>query len=441
MIFSKKILLVSLAIFSIFNLQSQLPEKVLVGYWHNWDEGNSLPFLELNEIDDRYNVICLSFAIAKNADPTNMQFNMYSASAYDDPDLIADIEAKKLEGKKVLMSIGGATGSFRLSNSTKRDGFIEDMKTIISNYKVDGIDIDLEQRAYVCMNSGTIQTPTDVHVVNMISALQELLAWYQTTYGKKMILTMAPETVYVQGGLSSYQVNNICGASYLPIIEALRNDLDLLMVQLYNSGEMFDLDKNLAYQGTQTFITSQTEAIIKGFTAVEGLGYYSGLNPSQVAVALPACTYAGSGYLNPTQLKPALNYLLNEGPKVGSYTLKTPGGYPSLRGLMTWSINNDALSFCGAEYEYAQVFEDVFYPLITSKKEINQPAFLIFPNPVENIIHIQNNSIEQNIKITNITGQVIINTTLINNTLDISELKAGQYFLSINNQTSRFIKK
>lgn len=441
MIFSKKLLLVSIAICTIFKLTAQLPEKVLVGYWHNWDEGNSLPFLELNEIDDRYNVICLSFAIAKNADPTNMQFNMYSGSAYDDNDLILDISAKQAEGKKVLMSIGGATGSFRLSNTTKKDGFVADMKTIISNYNVDGIDIDLEQQTYVCMNGGTIQNPTDVHIVNMIAALQELLTWYQSTYQKKMILTMAPETVYVQGGLSSYQVNNICGASYLPIIEALRNDLDLLMVQLYNSGEMFDLDKNLTYQGTQTFVTAQTEAIIKGFTAVEGLGYYSGLNPSQVAVALPACQYAGSGYIAPSTLKPALNYLLNEGPKVGNYTLKTAGGYPTLRGLMTWSINNDALTSCGSKYEYAQVFEDVFYPLITSHKNPTKIDYSIYPNPANNLLNIESKEPIKNISITSLSGQVIHKETTDKNSIDIHLLSAGHYFITINQQTTRFIKK
>lgn len=422
----------------LFSLKSfsQLPEKVLVGYWHNWDEGASLPFLELNEIDDRYNVVCLSFAVASGGDPTNMQFNMYSGSSYDDADLTVDIASKQAEGKVVLMSIGGATGSFRLTSTADKNGFVSDMKTMIQEYGVDGIDIDLEKRSNVCMYSGTIQTPTDVHVTNMITALQELLTWYQTTYSKKMILTMAPETVYVQGGLSSYQVNNICGGAYLPIIEALGTDLDLLMVQLYNSGEMFDLDLGLHYQGTQSFITSQIEAIIRGFDAVEELGTYSGLNPNQVAVALPSCPSAGSGYIAPSSLKPALNYLLGLDTQVGSYTLKENGGYPELRGIMTWSINNDALSNCASSYEYAQVYEDIFQPLITSNSNVVNTAFEVYPNPANDCINVT--SLEL-IEVFDMNGRLMKSSTEQN--IYVEDLASGVYFIKSNNQTQQFVKK
>ena len=413
-----------------------LPEKVLVGYWHNWHEGASLPFIKLKDIDDRYNVICLSFAVATGGDPTNMAFNMYSGSSYDDEDLKVDIAAKQAEDKVVLMSLGGATGSFRLSTTARKNGFVADMKTMITEYGVDGIDIDLEQRSNVCMYSGTIQSPTDAHVVNMIAALQELLTWYQSEFGKKMILTMAPETVYVEGGLSSYQVSALCGGSYLPIIEALRDDLDLLMVQLYNTGEMFDLDLGLHYQGTQSFITSQTEAIIRGFTAVGGLGFYSGLDPSQVAVALPSCPSAGSGYISPSSLKPALNYLLGESGKVGSYTLKEAGGYPTLRGMMTWSINNDALSTCGSEYEYAQVYEDVFVPLVTSTNTVSNKNLKVFPNPTNDVLNLSFNT---QFEIFDVNGKLVKQGN--SSSISLIELTAGLYFLKAENEVHQFVKK
>lgn len=418
---------------------AQLPEKVLVGYWHNWDEGASLPFLELNEIDDRYNVICLSFAVATGGNPSNMEFNMYSGTSYNDANLKVDIAAKQAEGKTVLMSVGGATGSFRLSNPTQKNGFVSDMKSMIINYGVDGIDIDLEQRANVCMYSGTIQSTTDAHITNMIAALQELLAWYQLEYGKKMILTMAPETAYVQGGLSSYQVNSLCGGSYLPIIEALGTDLDLLMVQLYNSGEMFDLELSLQYDGTQGFVTSQTETVIRGFTAASGLGTFSGLNPNQVVVAMPACTGAAtSGYVAPSSLKPALNYLLGLGSKVGTYTLKESNGYPDLRGIMTWSINNDAMASCGSTYEFAQVFEDVFHPLITNSEDIiSNSSLKIYPNPAADVINIAggNNFVE----VFDLSGKKI--KSVNSNNVNVNGLSSGTYFVKSNNQVTRFVKK
>lgn len=428
--------LLVICVISSLGVFAQLPERVLVGYWHNWDEGSSLPFLELNEIDERYNVICLSFAVASGGDPANMQFNIYSGSSYNDAELKLDIADKRAEGKVVLMSVGGATGSFRLTNETKKNGFVADMKSLIQEYGLDGIDIDLEQKSNVCMYSGTIQNPTDIHVTLMISALEELLTWYQTTYGEKMILTMAPETAYVQGGLSSYQVNNICGGSYLPIIEALAEDIDLLMVQLYNSGEMFDLDLTIHNQGTQGFITSQTEAVIKGFTAAEGLGTFSGLSANQIAVALPACPSAGSGYISPTLLKPALNYLLGSGSKVGAYTLKTSGGYPNLRGVMTWSINNDALANCGSVYEYAQVYQDVFEPLVTNQQLINSSAIKAYPNPASTFVVFEG---AQEGVITDVSGKEVL--TFQTENVYVGDLIPGIYFVKFEKTVIRMLKK
>ena len=44
-----------------------------------------------------------------------------------------------------------------------------------------------------------------------------------------------------------------------------------------------------------------------------------------------------------------MEYLLGEGPQAGSYALVQAGGYPDLRGMMTWSINWD--KFYGWEFQ------------------------------------------------------------------------------------------
>ena len=49
-------------------IKAQLPSKVLVGYWENWGS------LRLKDVDNRYNVLCLSFLEADKgypATPTN----------------------------------------------------------------------------------------------------------------------------------------------------------------------------------------------------------------------------------------------------------------------------------------------------------------------------------------------------------------------------------
>ena len=68
---------------------------------------------------------------------------------------------------------------------------------------------------------------------------------------------MVPEVAYTTGGLSSY-LSAVYGVAYLPIIEALKTDIDLLMIQLYNaSGGNYGLDGMVYNHGTPDFIISQ----------------------------------------------------------------------------------------------------------------------------------------------------------------------------------------
>jgi len=425
---------------------AQLPSRVLVGYWHTWNQ-SGIPFIKLSDVDPRYNVINLSFI---EAGPSGGNVNaltlsgLYTGSGYSKAQLITDIAAAKTAGKVICFSVGGANGSFRLTSTVVKNTFVSKMKALIAEYGVDGIDIDLEQSSYVCM-SGTIQTPTDVHTTNMILALQELLAWYQTTYNKKMILTMAPETTYVTGGLSSWQVDNACGGSYLPIIEALKNDIDLMMVQLYNSGSQYDLNYVERFQGTVDFLVSQTEALIRGFTAASSKGTFSGLPASKVIIALPSCASAGSGALSTANVKSAIEYLMGNGPKPGSYTLIQNGGYPTLRGMMTWSINNDNTD-CGnttaGSYMYAANYEAIFGNLATSisTSQVTNSSLVAMPSVTndETVIEIRNRAGEElNLQIMDMQGIVTHKQTIIavNNEeqlkLSLLNLPSGIYLLSV----------
>ena len=104
------------------------------------------------------------------------------------------------------------------------------------------------------------------------------------------MLTMAPETAYVQGGQSGF--GSIWGG-YLPIIDALKDSIDILQVQLYNSGTMLGIDGNIYTQGTADFIVAMTEATIHGFNTSGGM--FAGLPATKIAVGLPACTSAAGG--------------------------------------------------------------------------------------------------------------------------------------------------
>ena len=115
------------------------------------------------------------------------------------------------------------------------------------------------------MSGGTIALPTDPIIINLIYAIKQIMSDYYSVHSKRLLLTMAPETAFVQGGMSAY--GSIWGA-YLPVIDALRDSLEILHVQLYNSGSMYGIDGNVYTQGTVDFIVAMTDAVIHGFAYI-----------------------------------------------------------------------------------------------------------------------------------------------------------------------------
>ncbi|MBK9273382.1 MAG: hypothetical protein IPM49_02425 [Flavobacteriales bacterium] len=363
------------ALILFINVHAQGPD--LVGYWHNWNDGNA-PYLELSQVDPRYTVIEVSFAVPA----VGSTYDMVFAPAETAPaTFIADVAALQAQGRKVLISIGGANATVHLDSDAERDQFVSSMLGILDTYGFDGLDIDLEG-ASVAISGGTIATPTDARITRLIDAVNSIADQYEAANGVPMMLTMAPETAYVQGGMSAY--GGIWGA-YLPIIDALRNRLDILQVQLYNSGSMYGIDGGIYTQGTADFIVSQTEALLQGFTT--GGGFFAPLPPEKVAIGLPACPLAaGGGYVTPVVLEQAVDYLRGVGNQPGSY--QRMGTYPTLRGLMTWSINWDATANCATPDEYAQAFEDIF-GVVTYTGEAQHVDVNVWPMPVDaGLLHI-----------------------------------------------------
>lgn len=173
-----------------------------------------------------------------------MAFQPYNASVSE---FQGDIRQLQGQGKKVLISIGGANGTIELSSEQARQNFVSTMKDIIDTYGFNGLDIDLEGSS-LSLNGGDtdFRNPTTPKIVNLISSVRDIL----NSYGSDFMLTMAPETAYVQGGYVAY--GGPWGA-YLPVIYALREQLDYLHVQHYNSGPMTGLDGKSYAQGTADF--------------------------------------------------------------------------------------------------------------------------------------------------------------------------------------------
>jgi chitinase len=260
----------------------------------------------------------------------------------------SDVQILHSRGKKVLLSVGGANGHVELRNATERQAFVDSVTAIIRQYGLDGLDVDFEgQSVHVNPGDSDITNPTTPVIVNLISALREI----RNNIGPSFILTMAPETFFVQVGYQFYggtSSGDSRTGAYLPVIHGVRDILTLLHVQNYNSGSVVALDNRVYSMGNADFHVAMTEMLLTGFPVANTGKTFPGLRPDQVAFGVPANVNAGNGFTPVPQVQQALSYLILGQPFGGSYVLRNPAGYRSFRGLMSWSINWDR--FAGFDF-------------------------------------------------------------------------------------------
>jgi chitinase len=332
------------------------PDRLLVGYWHNWSSPNTLP---LTAIPDAYDVINISFATPTVSHGATMQFTPFASAYPTSQGFINDVASLQAAGKKVLISIGGANDPVVVDSAADAQAFASSMLQLITTYGFDGLDIDLEGSSFLLQAGDTdFRNPTTPRVVHFISGLNQLLSQLSSDF----ILSAAPETAMVQGGMSTYA--GVWG-SYLPVLDAFRNRFDWVHVQHYNTGTMYGRDGQIYTPGTVDFHVAMADALIGGFTLANGIAF-SPFQPHQVAIGLPATTTAaGSGYTTPSLVHEALDRLILGKPSAG-YQLANANGYPSFRGLMTWSINWDVLANNAFSQPHRDYLDSVFLHVDTA---------------------------------------------------------------------------
>jgi chitinase len=313
-----------------------LSDRAVIGYWHNFDNGSGFPLIP--EVPAGWDIINVSFAEPMRLSESNMILDIQTKLGHSEEQMKADIAFAQQRGQKVLISIGGANAHVLLKDDVHRQEFVDSMSALIENYGFDGLDIDLEGGTTLALDSDDkdFRNPTTVTTINMIKAIKDILA----NFDNDLILTMAPETLYVQSGFRAY--GPLEGA-YLPIIHALRDQLTVLHVQLYNTGSINALDGKAYLQGTPDFLVSMTEMMMTGFQV--GDHFFPGLRPDQIALGIPSISAAApsGGYISATETQKAMDYLVYGEEKSfdGNYVLQNPEGYNNFRGVMTWSINWD----------------------------------------------------------------------------------------------------
>jgi len=405
-----------------------LPSKIILGYAHSWENAGA-PFLYFSQmVGSKFNVVDYSFVETVNRDGytpvlTTNDTRYLTNGVFNKQLLKNDIKSLRDSGVPVIVSIGGQNGHVVLDNVTQKNIFVNGLKAIIDEYQFDGVDIDFEGGS-MNFNAGGLRDISYAGISayprlkNVVDAFKELKAYY----GPGFLLTAAPETQYVQGGYSTY--TDTFG-SFLPIIQNLRNELDLLAVQLYNTGGENGLDGQ--YYGSAkkaNMVTALTDMVIKGYNIGTTGMRFDGLPASKVLIALPACpSAAGSGYLTPAEGINAMDYLRNGTTFSGrTYTMQPGGPYPSLRGLMTWSVNWDASS-CGNSSELSKAYAAYFASQSTAKKlsvdkiEANNTTVAYFKNDALSVTN-DTQDIAQ-VEVFNTIGQLLVSHKNIQNNKEV----------------------
>lgn len=300
--------------------------KVFVGYWENWQGESGDTWIPLNSVNDKYNVLIVAF-------PTVLSDGTVTMTGLEgslNPS-VADVALAHSRGKKVLISIGGALGStsFSMTTQAQQDNFVSSIIGIVDTFHYDGIDIDIERNLDA---PGPPNNPGG-SVAHIISALNRL----KDHYGPNFMLTFAPETANTVGAIGPCGAYGGIWGNYLPIFNALKSRISFVHMQYYNTSGMFGLDCNIYDLGTQDSITAWTEAMIEGFPIGRSGVQYTGLDPSQVVIGLPAWVQLPSTYTS-VSTKAAWK-CLTTGACGGGYQPRRT--YPTLRGLMTWDVNID----------------------------------------------------------------------------------------------------
>jgi chitinase len=280
-----------------------LPEHLITGYWQDFTNG-ATP-LRLSAVNSNYTLIAVAFANADTTTAGAITFSVDSGlssalGGYSATDFINDIHTLHSQGKKVILSVGGANGTISISDATSATNFANSAFSLMQQYGFDGVDIDLE---------------AGISVSPLTSALQQLSA----KAGSSLIITLAPQTVDMQS----------TGNAYFQLALNIKSILTIVNMQFYNSGSMNGCDGNVYSESTENFLVALACIELQG-----------GLNPGQVGLGLPASTSAaGSGFVSPSVVNAALD-CLETGSNCGSFHPSRT--WTGIRGAMDWSINWDA---------------------------------------------------------------------------------------------------
>ncbi|WHQ37562.1 chitinase [Spiroplasma sp. SV19] len=324
------------------NWQEHKP--ILVGYWHNWDnglgyKGGTAKYIDLVDVHHEYDFINVSFMKSYQIGgiptfipevPHKPHFNQNEKNDY----FANQVKLVQERGQKVILSLGGADAHIDLKFDNIQP-FKQEIMNLISTFGFNGIDIDLEQSAITAGENEDI----------IPKVLKDLKDYYAAN-GKEFLITMAPEFPYLR--------TNSNQGKYLPYLRALGDYyLDFVSPQFYNQagdGVNVPLEeqevlgfRNWWLPQSNTEYKAEFLYLIAKYI-VQGKDSFYQIPANKLLWGLPANNDAAAN----GQIKIHDIWKATE-------LLKKQNIY--LKGMMTWSVNWDAVT----NWEFAKIYQNEFY--------------------------------------------------------------------------------
>lgn len=322
-------------------------KKIMVGYWHNWEQGGSWDYeggypalMKLAETPKEYNVVVVSFMKVKAGET----FPSFTPFYGDDNSFRAEVAKLNAEGRAVLISLGGADAHIEFHKGDE-EKLAQEIIRLVETYGFDGLDIDLEQAAITKADNQTV-----------IPAALKMVREHYNQQGKHFIISMAPEFPNLQRSTPNYA----------PYLERLEGVYDFIAPQLYNQngagiGFMDEEGKWVNY--TQNDDSKKFEFLYylsKDLISGKYNTFAVKIPSDKLVLGLPSShSAAGNGMVkNPQDVYRVFDTLAKEN--------------MPLKGLMTWSVNWDEgtnLSHVPFNGQFRKAYTD----LIHTDNGIEQP--------------------------------------------------------------------
>ncbi len=197
----KQLLFTPLALLICINLFAQHPCKEVVGYYPNWQWYKRSQLVNPTRLDyTKYSIINYCF-FKPNADGTIVSGDSWAdENLLEGPPIWSPVQGHDFSnsvvgkahaaGVKVLLSIGGWTWSDNFpqlaASATTRTAFAHSCRQLVTQYKLDGIDIDWEYPGYAD-HSGT---PADKqNFTLLLKAVRDSLTAYGQSVSKTFLLS------------------------------------------------------------------------------------------------------------------------------------------------------------------------------------------------------------------------------------------------------------